>query len=108
MKDRVLTPKEQLNVFKRLMGYLKDYRKLLVYAFLFTIFSVGFDLIGPLIQRNIIDNYIVVENFAMDEIMRLMALFILFALLNALFKYFGNLNFTKWEIIIHRIFEWML
>ncbi|NMB18505.1 MAG: ABC transporter ATP-binding protein [Erysipelothrix sp.] len=95
MKDRVLTPKEQLNVFKRLMGYLKDYRKLLVYAFLFTIFSVGFDLIGPLIQRNIIDNYIVVENFAMDEIMRLMALFILFALLNALFKYFGNLNFHK-------------
>lgn len=95
IKMEVLTTKQQLQVFKRLMNYLKRYSKLIVLAFILVIFSVMTDLMGPLIQRNIIDNYVVVENFDMVQIGRLIAMYVLFSIIYSIIKYYSTLLFHK-------------
>ena len=90
-----LTPKQQLAIFKRLMGYLKRYRKIIVLAFILIGLGVGTDLMGPLIQKTIIDDYVVIENFDMPVIAKWIGLYIFSSVVHSILKYYGTLNFHK-------------
>lgn len=91
----LLTHKQQIAVFKRLMRYVKKYSKQIIFAFVLVGFAVATDLMGPLIQRNIIDNYVVIENFDMPSIGRLILFYIVFSLIHSVLKYYGTLYFHR-------------
>lgn len=90
-----LTPKQQLAIFKRLMGYLKRYHKIIVLAFILIGLGVGTDLMGPLIQKTIIDDYVVIENFDMPVIAKWIGLYIFLSVVHSILKYYGTLYFHK-------------
>lgn len=88
-----LSTQEQFQIMRRLLMYLKPYKLLLVLAFFFTILSVGFDLVSPLVQKTLIDDYILLENFDMQAIIRLILYFVLSSLLFTVFKTISTLMF---------------
>lgn len=92
---QTLTPKKQLEVLKRLLTYLKPHKATLIMAFILVILMVASDLMGPLIIKQIIDNYIVANNFKMNEIAMLIGLFVLVSTLYSFFNYYSTMTFHK-------------
>ena len=86
---------KQLQVLKRLLKVLMKYKTSLALGFLFALFAVVFDLIAPLIQRHLVDAYILKEVFVMSKILGYIALFILTNLLYTFFNYISTYTFHK-------------
>ncbi len=93
--NRTLSFNKQVQVLKRLVSSLKVHKKTLMFGFLFVSISVVFDLMAPLIQKNIVDNYVLKGNFDMSKIGFWIALFILSSILYTGFNYLGTITFHK-------------
>lgn len=87
--------KKQVTVLKRLLKTLSKHKKSLLLGFSFALFSVVFDLIAPLIQKNLVDNYILKENFDASKILMLIGLFVLTNICYTMFNYLSNFTFHK-------------
>ena len=87
--------RKQMHVLKRLMKTLKPHKLTLVIGFFFAMVAVFFDLMAPLIQRNLIDNYVLSENFDMPKIFLLIGLFVLVSFAYTFFNYMSTFTFHK-------------
>ena len=86
---------KQMQVLKRLVKSLKVHKKSLTFAFGIVLVAVFFDLMAPLIQKNIIDNYVLKGNFDTGKIASLIALFVVTNLLYTFFNYLGTVTFHR-------------
>ncbi len=78
-KPKVRLTREELGIYRRLLGYVRPYTKLMVVSIIALLFSVGLGLILPLVVRNLVD-LILVDN-DLPQLNRLaIGLFVVFIL----------------------------
>lgn len=94
-KNKTLSLQKQMVVLKRLIKSLNTHKKTLVFAFTSVLIGVIFNLMTPLIQKNIVDNYILKGNFDTVKIASLIGLFVFANVLYTFFNYLGTVNFHK-------------
>lgn len=93
--NQTLLFKDQMRAMKRLLTYLKPYKVLLVSALGLMFLMVVADLSGPLIIKDIIDNYIVTEKFNDTGMLVLVAMYVGVSALYTFFNYFATMTFHK-------------
>lgn len=93
--NQTLLFKDQMRAMKRLLTYLKPYKILLVSALGLMFLMVVADLSGPLIIKDIIDNYIVTEKFNDTGMLVLVAMYVGVSALYTFFNYFATMTFHK-------------
>ncbi|WP_096199542.1 ABC transporter ATP-binding protein [Bacillus sp. FJAT-45350] len=75
-KDNVLTSKEQKDVFKRLLSYTKPHTKILIIAFTLLLLATGAEIIGPILVKIFIDDYLTPRNLAYEPLVFLGSLYL--------------------------------
>jgi subfamily B ATP-binding cassette protein MsbA len=89
-KPNVRISREELNTYKRLLGYVQPYTKWMVVSVIALLFSVGLGLILPLVIRNLVD-LILVDN-DLPQLNRLaIGLFLVF-ILQSIFSFVHRLS----------------
>ncbi len=84
-------PKNSKYTIKRLMDYLFKFKWLLVLAFILTIASNLFALVGPKLSGNAIDLMVAKDNVNFSKINYYLVLMFIFFILSSLFQYILNL-----------------
>lgn len=93
-----LTGKEALSkkhVIGRLMKYLRPHRKMLLIAFFLLFLATGSDVMGPIVTKIFIDNYLSPRIFFWRPLTLLAAAFLLLYTGSALFHYFQTFLFQN-------------
>lgn len=93
--NQTLSFKDQMRAMKRLLTYLNPYKILLIMALVLMFFMVVSDLSGPLIIKDIIDNYIVLERFNDSGMVVLIAMYVAVTFFYTVFNYFATMTFHK-------------
>lgn len=83
------------NTYKRLLSEIKPFNYSIIIAFIFVFVSVIFDLMAPLIQKNLIDNYITDKNFDLKMIVILLIAYLSSRIVFIVFKYLSTYRFNK-------------
>ncbi|WP_100488201.1 ABC transporter ATP-binding protein [Sporolactobacillus pectinivorans] len=83
------------HVMKRLMSYLVHFKKNLILAFSLLIIATVSDVLGPIVMKVFIDNYLTPRHFPWLPLTLLAAGFIGLYAISALFNYFQVLLFQK-------------
>lgn len=94
-KDRVLTSQEQWLVFKRLLMYTKPHLKWLILAFFLLILATSAELIGPILVKIFIDDYLTPRIFDYEALFTLAAAYILLHISAVLLNYSQLFLFQK-------------
>jgi subfamily B ATP-binding cassette protein MsbA len=89
-KPNVRISREELNTYKRLLGYVRPYTKWMVVSVIALLFSVGLGLILPLVIRNLVD-LILVDNDLPQLNMLAIGLFLVF-ILQSIFSFIHRLS----------------
>lgn len=87
--------KKQIKVVKRLLKQLKAYKKDIVIAFILIFVGVTFNLMSPLIQKIMVDDYILKNNFDIKMLSILIGLFVLSSATHTVLNYLGTIRFHK-------------
>lgn len=83
------------HVMKRLMSYLSHFKKSLILAFSLLIIATAADVLGPIVMKVFIDNYLTPRYFPLQPLILLAAGFIGLYAISATFNYFQVLLFQK-------------
>lgn len=94
-KQKELTGKDQWVVFKRLLVYLVPHKKMLSIAMLLLILTVVGDVVGPLIVKTYIDNYLTPGFFPTGPITGLAIGYFIIQISNVIISYFQLLKFQE-------------
>ncbi|WP_216827889.1 ABC transporter ATP-binding protein [Alkalihalobacterium elongatum] len=94
-KDRVLSAKEQRAVFKRLLAYTKPHIKTMTFAFVLLILATGADIIGPILVKIFIDDYLTPRVFEFRALFILGATYIVLHLSAVILNYVQLFTFQK-------------
>ncbi|TES51750.1 ATP-binding cassette domain-containing protein [Halalkalibacterium halodurans] len=94
-KDRVLSSKEQRTVFKRLLSYAAHYKGQLMVAFLLLFIATGAQLLGPIIVKIFIDDYLTPRYFPTDVLFLLGAGYLVLHLTAVIIDYYQLFLFQK-------------
>lgn len=94
-KPITLTSDEQFVVIKRLFGYIKLLKSVLIVGVVLAVSSTVFKLLGPLIMRQIIDTQFIKDVIDFDAIIFLMVLYTGSSLLATVLRYFQTVSFSK-------------
>lgn len=86
-KREVLPAKQQLQVLKRLLGYLKPLKKSLIISLLLVVLATVFDLLGPIIIKYIADNFIQESSVDFNGLTLFLMFYAATNILYAIFKY---------------------
>lgn len=70
-KDKVLTAKDQKKVFRRLLSYTKKHKGLLIIAFLLLLLGTSAEIMGPILIKIFIDDYLTPRIFDTTAIVTL-------------------------------------
>ncbi|AQQ53060.1 ABC transporter ATP-binding protein [Planococcus lenghuensis] len=97
-----LSGKDQWNVFKRLLTYLKPHKKVLALALLLLALTVAGDVLGPLIIKRFIDQYLTPGFFPTDAIISLAAAYAAIQIMNVFVSYFQLLKFQEVALAVIR------
>ncbi|MCP8969105.1 ABC transporter ATP-binding protein [Ectobacillus ponti] len=87
---------------RRLLSYMRPYRKLLVLAFLFLILGTAAEIAGPFLIKVFIDNHLMPANF---EQQALLTLFIAYLVLHLLKVWLTYLNLLYFQNIAFKIVQ---
>lgn len=104
MKEKIKQNREKISedhVLLRLMTYLKHFRKSLGLAFIMLVIATVADVLGPIVMKIFIDNYLTPRKFPWQALTLLAALFIVLYAVSAIFHYLQALSFQK--IALHVI-----
>lgn len=82
-------------VFRRLLGYTKPHRKTLLIAFTILILATGADVLGPIIAKVFIDDYLTPRRFEAGPLTLLAVSFVLIYGFSVVFHYLQLLTFQK-------------
>lgn len=83
------------NVFSRLLGYTKVHKKALAIAFIMLIFATVGDVLGPIVAKVFIDDYLTPRRFDWLPLTVLAGTFFLLYVLAAVLHYFQLIAFQK-------------
>ncbi|WP_201713923.1 ABC transporter ATP-binding protein [Rossellomorea arthrocnemi] len=90
-----LTPKEQRIIFYRLMRYAKPHKKTIVVAFSLLLLATIGDILGPIIIKVFIDDYLTPRLFPYGPLTGLASAYLLIQVGNVLISYFQILKFQE-------------
>ena len=94
-KQKELTGRDQWLVFKRLLVYLLPHKRMLSVAMLLLVLTVLGDVIGPLLIKTFIDNYLTQGNFPTGPIVGLALGYLFIQISNVIISYFQLLKFQE-------------
>ncbi|MCA1062508.1 ABC transporter transmembrane domain-containing protein [Rossellomorea sp. AcN35-11] len=90
-----LTAKEQRTIFLRLIKYAKPHKKKIAFAFSLLLLTTIGDVLGPIIIKIFIDDYLTPGKFPYGPLVGLAASYLLIQLINVLISYFQLLKFQE-------------
>lgn len=94
-KQPKLTGKDQWIILKRLIAYLKPHKKVITFAlFLLGITVIG-DVLGPILIKTFIDDYLTVRNFPTGPLVGLAGAYLFIQVTNIFVSYFQLLKFQE-------------
>lgn len=99
-KQPELTGKDQWLVFKRLIGYLAPLKKMLAFAVFLLVLTVLGDVLGPLLIKTFIDDYLTPGDFPRGPVIGLALGYAFIQLSNVVISYFQLLKFQEAALII--------
>ncbi|ARK30899.1 ABC transporter ATP-binding protein [Halalkalibacter krulwichiae] len=94
-KDQVLTNKEQRTILKRLLSYTKNHIKSLLVAFFLLIVATAAELVGPILIKIFIDDYLTPRQFPFEPLLWLAIFYIGLHLSSVVINYFQAYMFQK-------------
>ncbi|WP_033541568.1 ABC transporter ATP-binding protein [Planococcus sp. CAU13] len=94
-KQKELTGKDQWIVFKRLLMYLLPHKKMLSIAMFLLVLTVIGDVVGPLLIKTFIDNYLTEGNFPTGPVVGLALGYLFIQISNVIISYFQLLKFQE-------------
>lgn len=95
-KQRVeLTGKDQWLVFKRLLSYLLPHKKMIALAMGLLVLTVIGDVLGPIIIKTFLDDYLTPGTFPTGPIVGLASAYIFIQVSNVIISYFQLLKFQE-------------
>ncbi|MGG0662848.1 ABC transporter transmembrane domain-containing protein [Viridibacillus arvi] len=89
-----LTGKEQWHVLKRLLAYLKPHKKSIVIALMLLLITVLGDIVGPLLIKIFMDDYLTPRHFPTNTLVILATTYIGIQILNSVISYLQMLRFN--------------
>lgn len=95
MENQTIEKISQQKVVRRLAAYMKPYTKHLIFAFTLLVLATGADVMGPIIIKTFIDDYLTPRNFAWDMIILLGGGYLFLLISSVVLHYFQFLNFNK-------------
>jgi ATP-binding cassette subfamily B multidrug efflux pump len=94
-KQPKITGKDQWIILKRLISYLKPHKKVITFAlFLLGITVIG-DVLGPILIKTFIDDYLTVRNFPTGPLVGLAGAYLFIQVTNVFVSYFQLLKFQE-------------
>lgn len=99
-KQPELTGKDQWLVFKRLLGYLAPHKKMLAFAVFLLVLTVLGDVLGPLLIKTFIDDFLTPGEFPRGPVIGLALGYAFIQLSNVVISYFQLLKFQEAALII--------
>ena len=94
-KQQELTGKDQWIVFKRLLKYLAPHKKMLAFAMGLLVLTVLGDVLGPLLIKTFIDDYLTPGTFPSGPVAGLAAAYLFIQITNVIISYFQLLKFQE-------------
>ncbi|MBZ5201399.1 ABC transporter ATP-binding protein [Planomicrobium chinense] len=94
-KPKELTGKDQWLVFKRLLKYLAPHKKMLAVAMLLLVLSVIGDVLGPVLIKTFIDDYLTPGSFPTGPVVGLALGYFFIQVSNVVISYFQLLKFQE-------------
>jgi ATP-binding cassette, subfamily B, multidrug efflux pump len=94
-KGTVMSAKEQRNVFIRLMKYTKPHWKPIVFAFFLLALSTTGEVLGPILVKIFIDDYLTPQYFPQGALVTLAVSYLGIHFLKVIISYFQLLKFQE-------------
>lgn len=94
-KPKELTGKDQWIVFKRLLKYLAPHKKMLAIAMLLLVLTVIGDVLGPVLIKTFIDDYLTPGSFPKGPVAGLALGYLIIQVSNVVISYFQLLKFQE-------------
>ncbi|OIU72084.1 ABC transporter ATP-binding protein [Rossellomorea aquimaris] len=94
-KDTTMTTAGQRKIFFRLMGYAKPHKKKIILAFLLLLLTTIGDVLGPIIIKVFIDDYLTPRDFPYGPLAALGTAYLCIQIGNVLISYFQLLKFQE-------------
>lgn len=97
-EERLIRNQEKLSgnhVMLRLMSYLKNFKRSISLAFTLLIIATAADVLGPIVMKTFIDNYLTPRYFPWQPLTLLAVVFIALYAVSAVFNYLQVLFFQK-------------
>ncbi|MCO7126806.1 ABC transporter ATP-binding protein/permease [Sporolactobacillus shoreicorticis] len=88
---------------RRLLSYLRYFKKKVIIAFIVLLIATGADVLGPIVMKIFIDNYLTPRVFPVQPLILLGFLFIGLYTISALFNYYQVISFQKIALNIIQI-----
>ncbi|NLP49804.1 ABC transporter transmembrane domain-containing protein [Bacillus sp. RO1] len=95
MNNQTITAKEQRQVLKRLLGYAKPHTKQFIFAFTLLVLATVGEIVGPLIIKVFIDDYLTPQVMETGPIITLASLYIGILFAKVIITYFQLLKFQE-------------
>ncbi|MFE7061794.1 ABC transporter ATP-binding protein [Sutcliffiella sp. NPDC057660] len=95
MNNQTLTAKQQRIVLKRLLSYTKPHTKQFIFAFTLLVLATIGEIVGPLIIKVFIDDYLTPQVMERGPIISLAALYLGILVLKVFITYFQLLKFQE-------------
>ncbi|MET0785251.1 MAG: ABC transporter transmembrane domain-containing protein, partial [Paenisporosarcina sp.] len=90
-----LTGKDQGIILKRLISYLKPHKKVVIFALFLLGLTVVGDVVGPILIKTFIDDYLTIRNFPTGPLVGLAAAYLFIQISNVFISYFQLLKFQE-------------
>jgi ATP-binding cassette, subfamily B, multidrug efflux pump len=90
-----VTSVHQRNIFFRLMRYTKPHKKKIFTAFLLLLLTTAGDVLGPIIIKIFIDDYLTPREFPYGPLVSLGSAYLIIQIGNVLISYFQLLKFQE-------------
>ncbi|TCJ01777.1 ABC transporter ATP-binding protein [Cytobacillus praedii] len=94
-KTTAIKGKEQRQVLFRLLSYTKPHMKTIILAFILLLVTTVGDILGPILIKIFIDDYLSPRNLVFEPIFALGAAFVGIQIMNVLVSYFQLLKFQE-------------
>ncbi len=102
--DTDLTSKQQQRVLMRLLNYTKTHRRLMVTALSLLLLSTAGEVLGPLLIKIFIDDYLTPRNLEFKPLFTLAAVYLFVQIASVIITYFQQIKFQEIALrIIHQL-----
>lgn len=101
-KQPTFSTKEQRNIFKRLLSYVKPHKKEVFFTLFLLLLTVLGDILGPYLIKVFLDDYLAKNYFEIKPILYLAISYLVIQLLNVFISYF---QFVKFQEIALKIIQ---